>query len=64
MAESHVISALIKKRSELSGKVEYYEKLLNEFKEDLSSIDRTIHIFDENYNIKSIKSKKEILFKR
>ena len=30
MAENHVISALIKKRSELSGKIEYYEKLLKE----------------------------------
>jgi len=60
MAESHVISALIKKRSELSGEIEHYEKLLKECREKLTSIDRTIHIFDENYDLRTIKSKKVI----
>ena len=47
MAESHVISALIKKRSELSGEIEHYEKIIKECKENLTSLDKTIHIFDE-----------------
>ncbi len=29
MAESHVISALVKKRRELAGEIEYYKKLLD-----------------------------------
>ena len=58
MAESHVISALIKKRSELSGEIEHYEKLLKECRENLTSIDRTIHIFDKTYDLRTIKSKK------
>ena len=60
MAESHVISALIKKRSELSGEIEYYEKLLKELRENLASIDKTIHIFDDNYDLRTIKNKKVI----
>ena len=50
MAESHVISALIKKRSELSGEIEYYEKIIKEHREDLVSLDKTIHLFDEDYD--------------
>ncbi len=60
MAESHVISALIKKRSELSGEIEYYEKIIKECKENLTSIDKTIHIFDETYDLRSIKSKRVV----
>ena len=58
MAESHVISALIKKRSELSGEIEHYEKLLKEYRENLTSIDKTIHIFDDSYDLRTIKSKR------
>ena len=60
MAESHVISALIKKRSELSGEIEHYEKLLKECREKLTSIDKTIHIFDDSYDLKTIKSKRVV----
>ncbi|WP_457747809.1 hypothetical protein [Sulfurimonas sp.] len=60
MAESHVMSALIKKRSELSGEIEHYEKLLKECRENLASIDKTIHIFDENYDLRTIKSKRVV----
>jgi hypothetical protein len=31
MAKSHIISALIKKRSELSGEIEHYEKIIISF---------------------------------
>ena len=58
MAETHVISALKSKRSEILGEVEHYEALLREHKENLASIDRTIHIFDTSYDIKTIKAKR------
>lgn len=58
MAESHVISALVSKRSEILGEVEYHEALLREHKENLASIDRTIHIFDTSYDLRTIKSKR------
>lgn len=58
MAETHVISALTSKRSEILGEVEHYEALLREHKENLASIDRTIHIFDTSYDLKTIKAKR------
>jgi len=58
MAESHIVSALIKKRSELAGEIEYYKKLLDKAKSDLTSIDKTIHIFDDSIDLRTIKSKR------
>ncbi len=60
MAESHVISALVKKRSELSGEIEHYEKIIKTYRENLTSIDKTIHIFDETYDLRTVKSKRVI----
>jgi len=58
MAESHVISALVKKRAEISGKIKYYEKIIKEYRKNLTSLDKTIHIFDNNYDLRTIKSKR------
>jgi len=60
MAETHVISALVLKRSELLGEIKYYESLVKEHKENLSTIDKTIHLFDSSYDLRTIKSKKVI----
>jgi len=60
MSETHVISALVRKRAELLGEVEYYESLLKSHKENLLTIDKTIHIFDESYKISSIKKIKRV----
>lgn len=56
--QTHVISALVKKRSELSGEIKHYETLLKQAKTDLQSIDQTIHLFDKSYDLRSIKSKR------
>ena len=58
MAETHVISALTKKRAELLGEIKYYQELLKQSKDNLTHIDKTIKMFDENYNLKSIKPKR------
>ncbi len=58
MAETHVISALTSKRAEVSGEIKHYEKLLKKSKLDLASIDQTIHIFDETYDLRTIKAKR------
>ena len=55
MAESHVISALVKKRSELLGNIEYYEQIIKESEENLHTIDKAILIFDDSYNLSSVK---------
>lgn len=59
MAETHVISALTKKRAELSGEINHYQKLIKSLKENLTHIDQTIKMFDENYNLSSIKPKRK-----
>ncbi|MFA6193001.1 MAG: hypothetical protein WC665_11710 [Sulfurimonas sp.] len=48
--QTHIISALVSKRSEILGELEYHEALLREYKENLVSIDKTIHIFDTSYD--------------
>ena len=58
MAETHVISALTKKRAEVSGEIKHYEKLLKQSKINLQSIDQTIHIFDDTYDLRTIKAKR------
>ncbi len=58
MAETHVISALTSKRAEVSGEIKYYEKLLKKSKLNLASIDQTIHLFDANYDLRTIKAKR------
>ncbi len=58
MGETHVISALTKKRSEVSGEIKHYEKLLKQSKLNLQSIDQTIHIFDETYDLRTIRAKR------
>lgn len=58
MAETHVISALTKKRAEVSGEIKHYENLLKQSKLNLQSIDQTIHLFDESYDLRTIKAKR------
>lgn len=58
MAETHVISALTNKRAEVSGEIKHYEKLLKKSKLNLQSIDQTIHLFDESYDLRTIKAKR------
>jgi hypothetical protein len=58
MAETHVLSALAKKRAEVSGEIKHYEKLLKQSKLNIQSIDQTIHIFDDTYDLRTIKAKR------
>jgi len=55
MADSHVISALVKKRAELRGDIIHYKQLIAILDKDLQTIDATIKIFDVDYDISSIK---------
>jgi outer membrane protein TolC len=47
MADTHVISALVKKRAELRGDIIHYKQLLSSLDKDLQTIDATIKIFDD-----------------
>ena len=55
MADSHVISALVKKIAELRGDIIHYKQLIATLDKDLQTIDATIKIFDVDYDISSIK---------
>ena len=55
MADTHVISALVKKRAELRGDIIHYKQLIATLDKDLQTIDATIKIFDVDYDISSIK---------
>lgn len=57
MAEPHVITALSKKRAELSGDIERTQRELQDVIRDLVHLDRTLLLFDPSYEIASIKPK-------
>ena len=58
MTETHVLSALTKKRTEVSGEIKHYENLLKKSKLNFQSIDQTTHLFDESYDLRIIKAKR------
>jgi hypothetical protein len=58
MAQSHVLSALIGKRSELMGLIDVKRKELEQLNQGLLSIDGTIKLFDPDFNLLSVKSKR------
>ena len=67
MADSHVISALVSKQSELSGLIDHHKKELARINEELKTVNAAIKVFDPEYPIKSIKPrayrKQNIFFK-
>lgn len=58
MAESHVISALTGKRSELAGLMDHHKKELVRLAEELQAIDKAIKVFDPFYPIAGIRTKR------
>lgn len=61
MAETHVISALVNKRSELSGLMTHYKKELSRLGEEVKTLDAAIKLFEPDYELDCIKTKQ---FKR
>jgi len=58
MAESHVISALVAKRSELAGLVAHHRKEMARLSEEVKTVDATIKLFAPCYRTESIKPKR------
>jgi len=57
MADPHVVTALVKRRAELSGDIETTQAKLRQMILDLESLDKTLLMFDPNYKIECIKPK-------
>jgi hypothetical protein len=57
MSEPHVISALVKKRAELAGRIEHLQDQLRQAVIDLDNVDHTIHLFDPTIELLEIKSR-------
>lgn len=57
MAESHVITGLVSKRSELAGLVDHHRKEIARLGDDLKALDAAIKIFDPDYNLSTVKAK-------
>lgn len=57
MADPHVITALARRRSELSGDIQTTQAKLRQMVLDLERLDATLLMFDPEYRIEAIKPK-------
>ena len=58
MAQSHVMSALISKRGELHGQIDYHQSEIKKIKSEMATMDAAIKVFDPDYNLSKIKKRK------
>lgn len=57
MAESHVVSALTDKRSELLGLIKLHQEQIQKISISIDQLDAILLLFDVNYDFKKAKSK-------
>ena len=57
MAESHVVSGLVAKRSELSGLLAQHQEVIRHLSASITNLDGTIKLFDPDYDLRTIKAK-------
>lgn len=57
MADPHVITALVKRRAELSGDIITTQAKLQQMILDLEHLDKTLLMFDPDYRVETIKPK-------
>lgn len=58
MAESHVMSALVSKRGELHGQIDYHQKQIKKIKGAMATMDAAIKVFEPDYDLSKIKKRK------
>ncbi len=57
MADPHVVTALVRKRAELTGDIEHTHERLRQMVLDLENLDATLRLFDPTHQIEAIKPK-------
>lgn len=57
MAETHVVSALLAKRAEITGEIEYRHQEISRLNQDLDHLDATLKIFAPDLNVATQKPK-------
>lgn len=57
MGNTHAISGLVGKRSEMAGLIEYHQKEIERLRQGLYQIDAAIRLFDPTYRTRSIRAK-------
>lgn len=57
MAETHVVSGLVAKRSELAGLIEHYQAEMRRIGSAIGHIDAAIKLFDPDYDLRTIRAK-------
>lgn len=57
MAESHVVSGLVSKRSELAGLIDHHQREVERLAIDLLHLDATLKLFSPELNLGKIKTK-------
>ena len=57
MAEPHVVTALIRKRAEIAGRIEHTQTALRQFIIDLDNLDATIRLFKPDIDLEEIQPK-------
>lgn len=57
MAETHVVSGLVEKRSELTGLVAHHQQEIGRLEIDLQHLDAAIKLFAPEYDLRGIKRK-------
>ncbi len=56
-AGPHVVTALVRKRAELTGDIEHTHERLRQMVLDLENLDATLRLFDPTYQVEAIKPK-------
>lgn len=57
MAESHVVSGLAAKRSELTGLIAHHQAAAKRFTEDVAHIDAAIKILAPDFDLRTVRTK-------
>lgn len=57
MTETHVVSALVAKRAELTGLIEHWQSQIRQTSMDLDHLDATLQLFAPDYDLSGIKAK-------